>query len=145
MGHQAGCRVQLQEYKNQLQGFCRDLEGTRSWIEQAVELYRFLEQVSSEETQLILFSVCQKDKKKVVLSTLCCGLVIRLSLLAGKTLLALTKCPISSREIEGWWGAKSSYTLKIREESQGCLLSRGKAKVPLPWHRVLSPWPRGKG
>ncbi|XP_039209502.1 puratrophin-1 isoform X1 [Crotalus tigris] len=43
-GHQSGCGVQLQEYKTQLQGFCRDLEGTRSRIEQAVELYRYLEQ-----------------------------------------------------------------------------------------------------
>ncbi|XP_034281537.1 puratrophin-1 isoform X3 [Pantherophis guttatus] len=44
MGHQAGCRAQLQEYKIQLQGFCRELEASRSRIEQAVELYRFLEE-----------------------------------------------------------------------------------------------------
>lgn len=59
MGHQAGCRAQLQEYKNQLQGFCRELEASRSRIEQAVELYRFLEEVGfSEETQPVLFSAC---------------------------------------------------------------------------------------
>ncbi|XP_026570191.1 LOW QUALITY PROTEIN: puratrophin-1 [Pseudonaja textilis] len=44
MGHQAGGRVQLQEYQNQLQGFCRELEAGRSRVEQAVELYGFLEE-----------------------------------------------------------------------------------------------------
>ncbi|XP_070616683.1 puratrophin-1 isoform X2 [Erythrolamprus reginae] len=44
VGGQAGCGAQLQECKTQLQGFCRELEASRSQMEQAVELYRFLEE-----------------------------------------------------------------------------------------------------
>ncbi|XP_013911001.1 PREDICTED: puratrophin-1-like [Thamnophis sirtalis] len=56
---QVGCRAQLQEYKNQLLGFCKELEASRSRIEQAVELYRFLEEADrwAEEGMQLLASL----------------------------------------------------------------------------------------
>ncbi|XP_062997591.1 puratrophin-1 [Elgaria multicarinata webbii] len=41
-----GCEVKLQRCRNQLQGFCRQLEASRSRLDQAVELYAFLDQAS---------------------------------------------------------------------------------------------------
>ncbi|XP_007435482.1 puratrophin-1 [Python bivittatus] len=43
----AGCGVKLQVYRNQLQGFCRQLEASRSRIEQAVDFCGFLEQANT--------------------------------------------------------------------------------------------------
>uniref|UniRef100_A0A8C5SPM4 Puratrophin-1 n=1 Tax=Laticauda laticaudata TaxID=8630 RepID=A0A8C5SPM4_LATLA len=67
-GHQAGCRVQLQEYQNQLQGFCRELEAGRSRVEQAVELYGFLEEAYkwAEEGMQLLASLSGDNSSAAV-------------------------------------------------------------------------------
>uniref|UniRef100_A0A8C6YIR1 Puratrophin-1 n=1 Tax=Naja naja TaxID=35670 RepID=A0A8C6YIR1_NAJNA len=67
-GHQAGCRVQLQEYQNQLQGFCREVEAGRSRVEQAVELYGFLEEAHkwAEEGVQLLASLSGDNSSAVV-------------------------------------------------------------------------------